>query len=104
MMPNKNGKTKKAKAKQADLPGMEDRRLDDLDAAAREYAEHRDERMQAFKDEVELKRRVLNLMHRHKKNTYDCDGVTIDVVPTDERIRVRVEKPKNGAASEFQGE
>lgn len=53
------------KEKQKDLPGMEDRKLPDLHAAAEGYAETRDERMKLTKTEVEQKAKLLELMEKH---------------------------------------
>ena len=90
-------KTPKPKTpKQADLPTMENRELMDLEAAAIEYVENRDARMSALKEEVKLKQKVLDLMKKHKKTTYSHGGITIEVVPVDEKIKVRVEKEGEG--------
>jgi hypothetical protein len=85
---------KKEKLKQADLPGMENRKIEELDTAAREYVEHRDERMAAMKEEVQLKTTLLSMMHKHRKTVYMCEDVTIQVVAESEKVKVRVEKPK----------
>lgn len=83
-----------AKAKQKELPGMEDKKLEDLEAAAVEYAEGRDERMEMTKKEVELKTNLMGMMHRYKKKTYVCDGIEINVVPEGEKVKVRIHKEK----------
>jgi len=81
-------------AKQADLPGMEDKHLADLEDAARNYAAVRDSRMALTKQEVDLKDSLLVLMHKHKKQTYKCDDVEIKVVVTEEKVKVRILKDK----------
>ena len=69
----------------------------DLEGAAIEYVENRDERMAALKEEVKLKEKVLDLMKKHKKTTYaHGTGITIEVVPVDEKIKVKVQKEGEG--------
>jgi hypothetical protein len=87
---------KAKKAKQEDLPGMEDRKIAELEAAALEYAEGRDERMEMTKREVELKTKLIALMHKHGKTIYRCGDIEIEVVPEKEKIKVRVHKEKEG--------
>ena len=83
---------KQPKPKQQDLPGMSERKIPDLHAAAESYAEGRDERMAHTKREVELKTRLLELMHKYKKTVYQFDDVKIEVVPEGEKVRVRIKK------------
>ena len=85
---------KAKKPKQDDLPGMEDRKIAELEAAALEYAEGRDERMDMTKREVELKTKLLALMHKHGKTTYKCGDIEITIVPEGEKIKVKVHKEK----------
>ena len=84
----------KAHARQTSY--LENRELMDLEAAAIEYVENRDERMAALKEEVKLKEKVLDLMKKHKKTTYAHGGITIEVVPVDEKIKVKVQKEGEG--------
>ena len=88
------------KAKQEDLPGMENRQIPDLDEAAREYAEGRDERMEMTRKEVELKTNLIEMMHKHKKKTYIYDGIEIELVPEGEKVKVKVRKEKEEAEAE----
>lgn len=84
-------------ARQEDLPGMENRRLKDLHEAALDYAEKRDERMALSVEEVELKQRLLKLMHKHKLENYDFEGVHIELVHEEETVKVRVKAAKEEA-------
>lgn len=46
------------RAKQANLPGMEDRRIKDIHSAAESYVAVRDERMRLTTEEVEAKKKL----------------------------------------------
>lgn len=79
-----------AKAKQTEIPGMEDRGLEDLNSAARDYAEVRDERMELTERESGLKAQLLGLMNKHNKKSYVFDGIEIHIVPGEETVKVKV--------------
>jgi hypothetical protein len=79
---------------------MQDEVLEDIQAAALEYVEHRDERMKALKDEVELKQRLLGLMKRHRKTEYIHDGIEVRVETEEETVKVKVKKPKKADEAE----
>jgi hypothetical protein len=85
---------KNPKPKQKELPGMEDRKLEDLHRAAEQYADVRDERMELLDQEIELKARVAKLMHDHKRTTYSYHGLIITLVPGEETVKVKVPKDK----------
>ncbi len=87
-------KEKKSRPKQADLPGMEERKIPDLHKAAEEYAAVRDERMELTKEEVKLGEKVLELMHEHKKKVYRFEDVEIKVVVESEKAKVKIKKEK----------
>lgn len=82
----KKGNTNKQKA----LPGMEDRKLKDLNDAAEAYAEKRDARMELLREEVTLKNRVHDLMRSHKKTKYVYENLEIEIMPGEEKLRVKV--------------
>ena len=83
---------KATEALQADLPGLEDRAIAELEAAAEEYAGIRDRRMALTEQEVECKEKLLALMHGHGKQTYIHGGIEIRVVAEKEKVRVRIHK------------
>lgn len=85
----------KKKAKQADLPGMENREIKELNDAAEEYASIRDERQQLTVQEVGLKAKVLGLMHKRKMNDYVFNGIEIHVIMEEETVKVKVPKKKD---------
>ena len=82
------------KGKQADLPGMENREVKELNEAALECAEIRDQRQQLTLQEVGLKAKVLNLMHKWKMSDYVFEGIEIHVVLEEETVKVKVPKEK----------
>lgn len=80
------------KVKQEDLPGIADRRIEDLHAKALEYVSVRDERMEMSKKESPLKDELLSLMKKHKRDKYICEGVEIYREFSEETIKVKVHK------------
>jgi len=85
------GKTKR-------LPGMEDAVIDELEDAAREYANVRDERMELTKSETVEKEKLLGLMKKHDKKIYRHEDIEIKVVPEGETVKVRILKEREQAA------
>lgn len=79
-------------ARQDDLPGMEDREIRAISTAALDYAEIRDERQQLTTREVELKTKLIDLMHANKKTEYEFKNVSIKLVVEKEKVRVRIKK------------
>lgn len=79
-----------AKARQERLPGTGDAKLADLHKAALDYADIRDQRQALTNEEVELKGRLLELMHKHKKEEYVYEDVSIRVVHEEENVKVRI--------------
>ena len=82
----------KRKPRQGRLPGTEDAAIEELESAAEEYAEVRDDRMGLTEKEVELKTELLRLMDDHKKTSYYHAGVTIEVKAKDRTVKVRIKK------------
>ncbi len=80
------------KPKQESLPGMEDRKIEDLVITARKYADVRDDRQELTLKEVELKNELLGLMKKHRKKEYIFDGIEIRVVAEEETVRVKIKK------------
>lgn len=80
-----------AKPKQVPLIETEIRELEKL---AEEYADYRDERMKLGAQEVELKDKLLGAMHKHGKKDYVHGDVEIHVVAEEEKVKVKIRKPK----------
>lgn len=76
--------------KQTDLPGMENRHLEDLEEAARNYAGVRDRRMALTRQETDLKDVLLTLMKRHAKVIYRVAEMEIKIVAKDETVKVKM--------------
>lgn len=79
----------KKKDQQAHLPTMEPPKLPAVDAAAKRYAEARDERMGAGKQERECKVELLGMLANEGITEYENGDVWIKVEKT-EKLRVRI--------------
>ena len=82
-----------ARARQEDLPEMTDRKITALHTAAADYADIRDQRQELTTKEVDLKKKVLQIMKKNDLETYSYDGLVITVVPGEEDVKVRLKKP-----------
>lgn len=85
-------RVKQPKPRQADLPGMADRRIPDLHKAAEEYAEVRDERMALTKQEVDLQEVLLEKMKLHKMDRYKFEDVECILIHEKEKVKVKRRK------------
>lgn len=77
------------------LPGMEDAKLETLHQAALDYAQIRDERQALTSQEVELKGKLLDLMHAAKRETYSFENVVVTLVHEEETVKVKIKKAKD---------
>jgi hypothetical protein len=84
--------TAKAKriARQDALPGMENSKIAAIENAALNYAEKRDERQALTTDEVELKKKLIELMHKEGKTEYKRGNISVTLVNEKESVKVRV--------------
>jgi|SRR5882672_6740311 len=82
--------------KQADLPGMENRAIEELESAARRYAAIRDKRMALNEAEVKLKDLLLGLLKKHDKREYQRDGIRIWIKVEEETVKVKVDDEEGG--------
>lgn len=96
MAKDKEPKKRTPKPKQADLPGMADRRIPELDKAAAKYKECRDSRMEATDAEVDAKEKLMNLMKENELTVYRSSeiGLMAEIVVTDETVKVKKYEPK----------
>jgi hypothetical protein len=79
--------------RQAALPGMEDRGIQAIDDAALSYVEVRDQRIALQTGEggeTELKKKLMDLMHKSGKKSYKHGNISIEIVPEGEKIKVKV--------------
>ena len=82
------------KPRQARLPQMEDAEIEELESAALDYAEIRDERQLLTPKEVEAKEKLLSLMKAHDKQTYRHGNIEITRIVEKEKIKVKVSREK----------
>lgn len=87
-----NGAKPAGEPLQADLPGMEDAKIAQLEALAEKYAEIRDDRIALNKREVDLKEAPIAAMHEHEKETYRHNGISIELVHEEETVKVKIAK------------
>lgn len=100
-MPKKAKKSAVKKiARQKSLPGMSDRKVAAIENLALDYAEIRDQRMELSKQEVELKTKLIDLMHAQKRKTYQRGNINIELVVEAEKIKVRVKSVEDEAPPE----
>jgi hypothetical protein len=71
-----------------------DRKIPELHKAAEEYVATRDARMELNSKEVQQKDKLIQLMKKHKKEEYDCDGLKITFEHVEEdKLKVKLQKP-----------
>ncbi len=80
-----------ARPQPQNLPGIETG-IPELEELGFEYAALRDRRMKVLAEEVELKRKVIPLMQKHKLNEYTTEGITMKLVPGELKLKVTVDK------------
>jgi hypothetical protein len=80
----------KASPRQVRLPGMEDAKINEIHEAALDYADVRDQRMELTEQESELKANLLKMMHKHHKDQYVYQNVSVSIVHEDETVKVKV--------------
>ena len=95
---------KEKKNRQEALPGLENRKIKALQDAAMDYADIRDQRVALTSQEVELKQKLIDLMHKHERETYVYQGVTITLVHEEESVRVKVAKQKEDEEGDEEAE
>jgi hypothetical protein len=80
------------RGRQTELPGMEDKHIEELEEIAEKYAEVRDRRVSLSRTEVDLKGQLLQCMKRHDKVLYRVAEMEIKIVSTEETVKVRILK------------
>ncbi|MFA5387681.1 MAG: hypothetical protein WC322_04865 [Candidatus Paceibacterota bacterium] len=90
-------KPKTTRGKQNRLPGVPGG-IPELEECGFEYAAIRDKRQELLRKEVELKKRAKEAMHQHNRTHYKYGDLEMELEPGEETLRVRVTKPKKGAA------
>ncbi len=83
------------KPKQIELPGVERKKIKEIEDAAESYVALRDKRMALLEKEIESKAVLLDTMHKHKLTVYRLDdGRIVEVLPT-EKVKVKA-SPEDG--------
>lgn len=85
---------KRGRPRQQPLPGMENAALKDLQDAAHDYADVRDERIELNQREADLKDKLMKLMKKHNKKDYVHAEVEIHLIPEGETVKVKIHKDK----------
>ena len=88
------------KGVQAELPGMETPKLNDVIRAAGSYEEARDARIKCTEKEVEKKTLLLGIMGKHGLKEYKWGDLVIKVKSTDSIKVKRVEEDEAEADEE----
>lgn len=90
--PKQSRKQSRRRSRQVRIPGTEGPSFPDIDRAAEEYVEIRDERMALTEREVDARGRVINAMKEHKLHAYWSDDFIVELVDADARVKVRKDK------------
>ena len=98
--PTSNKITKQRRIpRQEVLPGVGDVKIAAIENAALDYAEIRDQRQELTTQEVDLKKKLLDLMHAKDLQEYKRNGISVKVQMEEEtvKVRVRAEEEKDEA-------
>ena len=98
-MPKKSAKEggQKKLERQTPLPGMEDAVMQEIESAALDYADGRDERMAATENEVHLKEKIIAVMHKHGKTDYKHGKIEVHLKVEKETVKVKIHKDEEKA-------
>ncbi len=93
------------KKKQEDLPeikgaGVAKPCIEEIDTAAAEYVKQRDKRVELTAKEVDAKKTLMDLMHKHKLKVYDYEDMVVELVPKDQTETLKVKKRAEYEAEE----
>jgi hypothetical protein len=86
------------------LPGVGDAKIAAIENAALDYAELRDERVALSAREVELKQKLMDLMHAKDITEYRRNGISVFLTVEKEGIKVRVKQEEELDAEGESGE
>jgi hypothetical protein len=87
------------KPRQKRLPGVEDRRIEELDGIAESIQDVRAQKNELSQTEKQYLVQALQLLRKHDKQVWKHGGVELVRVPGDEKVRVRLVNGE-GAADE----
>src|SRR5215471_3939449 len=81
---------KKKLPRQKIIPGIGDAKIAAIENAALDYAELRDKRQELTTQEVELKKNLIELMHKKGISEYTRNGISVSLTVAKEKVTVRV--------------
>jgi hypothetical protein len=71
-------------------------------STALDYAEIRDQRQELTTQEVDLKKKLLDLMHAKKLTEYKRNGISVKVVLEQENVKVRVKESEDDLPADIE--
>jgi hypothetical protein len=86
--------------KQPAFPGMEPPTIKEIEEAAEDYEEKRDQRMEHTKREVSAAAHLLNMLEKHKLLEYRFDGKKAFVIQGGRKVKVRTIKDDTEAGDD----
>ncbi len=93
-------KKKNARARQSSIPGTERKVHKDVRAAAEQYVEARDERMECTEIEVDKKAALIKAMRKHDLTEYVDEDAELIVTLTEGEAKIKVRKLHKPEAEE----
>lgn len=82
------------------LPGLDDAKIEALEDLALDYKKLQKKRITALAKEVELKGKLLDEMKSQKKTHYKYEDIEIEIVPTGEKLKVKISKEEENGDAE----
>ena len=83
---------KAKKPKQTEIPGVERKKVAELDRAAELYVEARDERMELTEKEVAARDALIAVMKKHSLSIYKDDDASpplvVTLIPGEDKVKV----------------
>ena len=76
-------------AKQKQLPGLEDAVVEEIETAAEEYADRRDDRMRKLEGEIEARDALLEILRKHKRKAYSSKEFQVEIVEGKDKVKVK---------------
>ena len=91
-------------AKQADLPGMENRKIKELHEAAEEFLDASEKAKRASEKKKLSGEALAKIMRRLKREVYRCNGIEVHVLSGDDKVKVKEIHDEEGAKEQKQAE
>lgn len=88
--------------RQTPLPGIGDEKIAAIENAALDYAELRDQRQEIGRQEVELKKKLIDLMHKKEMKEYKRNGISVKLTVEEEGVKVRVKESEDDLPTDIE--